>query len=397
MPEIFLSYRREDSASAAGRLDDGLKERFGEDSVFRDLSSIGAGAEFPGAIHEAIGAAAVVLVMIGKRWLDVRDAAGLRRLDDPQDYVRREVEAALGLEVPVIPVLVEGAPMPREKDLPASLAPLAIRNAYELSERRWSYDVDQLAAQLVDTAGLTLLESGATGRARGRHAALAALRSYVPDLARLLGRPARFIAGKNGGRGVDLVYAFTFWAISFALASAWLIAQWPRRGGFFELVFAGVSLWLFVALALSIPLWLAWAILGVRRHYQRVLVPLLYQLSVLFLGFGVIGALVLIVLDLSDPRMLQQLRDLLLRPDAPDTRFRDAYDLVNTVTAGPAMQSIVPVYLGLTVALLTWLGFAWGAYRRSFGASRLFSLAAFVLLLGIAGVLLSGLTWLASL
>jgi hypothetical protein len=397
MPEIFLSYRRDDAASAAGRLADRMRERFGGDSIFRDLDSIGAGDDFPDTIREAIRAAAAVLVVIGRRWLDARDAGGGRRLDDPGDYVRLEIETALALGVQIFPVLVEGAQMPREVDLPPTLAPLARRNAWELSERRWSYDAEQLAAQLIESVGLTPTGGPTTDGSRGRHAALTAVTTYVPDLARLLGRPARFIVGRNGGRGVDLVYAFTFFLISFVVGSAWLIAEWPRRGGFFELLFAGVSLWLFVALALSVPLWLAWAILGARRHYQRILVPLLYQLSVLFLGFGIIGTLVLIAIDLRNPATLEKVRDILLRQDALDKRVRDVSALVNTLVTLPEMLAVVPVYLVMAVAATTWLVFAWGAYGRSLGASRLRSFAACLLTIGIVVMLVSVVVWAASL
>jgi hypothetical protein len=144
-------------------------------------------------------------------------------------------------------------------------------------------------------------------------------------------------------------------------------------------------------------LWLAWAILGARRHYQRVLVPLLYQLSVLFLGFGVIGTLVLIAIDLRNPATLEKVRDILLRQDALDKRVRDVSALVDTLVTFPEMLAVVPIYSVMVVAATTWLVFAWGAYGRSLGASRLRSFAACLLTIGIVVVLVSVVAWAASL
>ena len=148
MAEIFLSYRRSDTAGAAGRLTDRLKQRLGDQSVFRDLDSISAGADFEQTIRDAIRGASLALVVIGPRWIDARAEDGSRRLDDPKDYVRLEIESALAQDVPIIPLLVEGASMPKPEQLPPSLGPLALRNAHELSERRWSYDADQLVRQI---------------------------------------------------------------------------------------------------------------------------------------------------------------------------------------------------------------------------------------------------------
>ena len=112
MPAIFVSYRRSDSLSATGRLADELERRFGGERVFRDLEAIEAGADFERAILDALRAATVILAVIGRAWLSAADASGTRRLDDPTDYVRREIETALSEGIDVIPVLVEGATTP---------------------------------------------------------------------------------------------------------------------------------------------------------------------------------------------------------------------------------------------------------------------------------------------
>lgn len=146
---VFLSYRRADTSGHAGRLCDDLARRFGTEVVFRDVSAIGAGRDFVAALDQALTQARVVLVLIGDTWLSAPDAHGGRRLDDPQDHVRNEVATALARhDLAVVPVLVEGASMPDEPALPLPLRPLARRQAIELSEARWAFDLDRLAAVL---------------------------------------------------------------------------------------------------------------------------------------------------------------------------------------------------------------------------------------------------------
>src|SRR5262245_36798820 len=112
MAAIFVSYRRSDSLSATGRLTDELERRFGGERVFRDLEAIESGMDFERAILDALRAATVVLAVIGRAWVSAVAATGSRRLDDPADYVRREIETALAEGIDVIPVLIEGAAMP---------------------------------------------------------------------------------------------------------------------------------------------------------------------------------------------------------------------------------------------------------------------------------------------
>jgi streptogramin lyase len=145
MAGVFISYRRDDCAGHAGRLYDRLADRIGESSVFMDVDAIELGADFGVRIDEAIGACRLVIVLIGDDWLDIADSAGRRRLEDPTDFVRREVATALRRsDVRVIPVLVEGATMPPVERLPEDLKALARRNALELSDAGWRYDVERL-------------------------------------------------------------------------------------------------------------------------------------------------------------------------------------------------------------------------------------------------------------
>lgn len=142
---IFVSYRREDSAGWAGRLVNDLAERFGAANVFQDIHSIRPGMDFLDAINDMLQKSDCALVVIGPAWLSLKDEAGKRRLDDTSDYVRLEVATALQRCSPVIPVLVGGAMMPAPALLPDDIKALARRNAAELTDLRWPYDVGQLA------------------------------------------------------------------------------------------------------------------------------------------------------------------------------------------------------------------------------------------------------------
>jgi TIR domain len=141
---IFISYRREDSSGHAGRLFDSLSARFGQERIFMDIDSIGPGADFEQVIESTLESSKVVLVVIGREWTAIKDQSGHRRLEDPGDFVRMEVAAALRRSDLVIPILVQGTTMPRLSDLPPDLSALTRRNAWELSDARWSYDLSRL-------------------------------------------------------------------------------------------------------------------------------------------------------------------------------------------------------------------------------------------------------------
>lgn len=141
---IFISYRREDSAYPAGWLYDKLVERYGADQVFKDVDSIELGDDFVDMISSAVGSCDVLLALIGEQWTTITDAQGHRRLDDPDDFVRLEIEAALTRNVRVIPILVDEATMPGVDELPPSLARLVRRQALELSPARFDFDTGRL-------------------------------------------------------------------------------------------------------------------------------------------------------------------------------------------------------------------------------------------------------------
>jgi hypothetical protein len=148
---IFISYRREETAYPAGWLFDRLADHFGAGQIFKDVDSIELGDDFVEMITRAVGSCDVLLALIGDQWLTVIDKQGRRRLDDPNDFVRLEIEAALQRKVRIIPILVEGATMPHADELPAPIAGLARRQALELSPSRFEYDTSRLLKVLAST------------------------------------------------------------------------------------------------------------------------------------------------------------------------------------------------------------------------------------------------------
>lgn len=150
---VFINYRRDDSRADAGRLYDRLSAHF-PGKVFRDVASLEPGVEWHEAIHRVIGQSDACIVVVGKTWLTLTDTNGRRRLDDPRDTVRQEINAALQGQMRVFPVLVGGAKMPDEDDLPADLQPICRRNALEISEQDWDEGFRKLVGALEVALGI---------------------------------------------------------------------------------------------------------------------------------------------------------------------------------------------------------------------------------------------------
>ena len=150
-PVVFISYRRDDAASEARMLADALRKRYRHDGVFVDTSSIHPGSRWPADIEDALEAASIVLVVIGPNWLKASDEHGRRRIDQKEDWVRRELKAAFAMNKFVIPVYVKGADsFPREA-LPRSISELADRQKIELRRDQWHNDV-QIVLDAVENA-----------------------------------------------------------------------------------------------------------------------------------------------------------------------------------------------------------------------------------------------------
>jgi len=153
MPDIFISYRRDDTSGYAGRLYDQMSAHFGEEHVFMDVADIVPGSDFVQVLEEKVGNCDALLALIGKNWLTSKDDQGRPRLTNPEDFVSAEIAAALKRNVEVIPVLVGGAKMPSQQELPQQLQFFSRHQAIELTDARFSRDVQDLIAALQRPAG----------------------------------------------------------------------------------------------------------------------------------------------------------------------------------------------------------------------------------------------------
>jgi ATP-dependent Clp protease ATP-binding subunit ClpA len=162
MSRVFISYRRQDASDATGRIYDRLVTRFGKEQVFKDVDNIPYGTDFRNEMGRAVGQSVVVLVVIGEHWLSVTDQNGRRRIENLDDFVRIEVEAALKRDVRVIPLLVGGARMPSQAELPEAIQALAFRNAVQIrNDPDFHRDMDRL----IESIGETVDRGGRTDEA----------------------------------------------------------------------------------------------------------------------------------------------------------------------------------------------------------------------------------------
>ena len=153
MPNIFISYRRDDTSGYAGRLYDQITAHFGDEHVFMDVADIEPGADFVQVLQDKVGTCDALIALIGKNWLTCKNDENRPRLSDPRDFVSAEIAAALKRNVEVIPVLVGGAKMPQEQELPRQLQFLSRHQALEVSDARFIRDVKDLIEVLERPAG----------------------------------------------------------------------------------------------------------------------------------------------------------------------------------------------------------------------------------------------------
>jgi TIR domain len=159
MGTVFINYRRDETAGEARALFNELVEIVGKNSVFMDVDNIALGRDFRQALHERLTSCDLMLVLIGRNWVDAKDESGRLRLEDPNDFVRLEISAALKRNIPVTPVLVQGARIPAAERVPDDLKDLVYRNGFELNHSRWESDVREMIRRLgLDTTGPAIVE-----------------------------------------------------------------------------------------------------------------------------------------------------------------------------------------------------------------------------------------------
>jgi pterin-4a-carbinolamine dehydratase len=145
---IFISYRRADSATEAGRLHSTILKELGTTTVFMDTYSIEPGTQWPKELNEALQAAKIFIVVIGTEWIRISDEFGMRRIDQEDDWVRQEIEFALREDKKLLPLLVKGAKMPPPDKLPTSISALALRQAIDIRDAYWDHDIKLVLERL---------------------------------------------------------------------------------------------------------------------------------------------------------------------------------------------------------------------------------------------------------
>ena len=411
MAEIFLSYRRQDSQSATGRLADSLEAWFGPERVFRDHESIVAGEDFADAIRRAIDGSTVVLVVIGPRWADATDAQGRRRLDAADDFVRLEIECALDAGVPLVPVLVEGAVMPGAHQVPASLAAFTRCQAMELSELRWRYDAQQLCQALQARFAIEALTqpAGPAGPAAGRDLMHAAARLAI-DVLDLATHPTRLVLRRQTGKASDHIRAFLFLTSSLALGNLVVLLSFsvpppaPRTAlgelsHLAALASSGVLLGIFTVTLLLIVMAVAWRLARTRVEFRQLSLVFAYIASGLWLGlcFGafVFGQGLQFSDDTAFGRVVLNLwpaRDLLpLATPWADRVAAAEREIAPVLATGPVKVALL-LATGIWLATGGWLLVAWQSFSLSFRVSRWRALAATTIWLALlvgAGLLIA--------
>ncbi len=147
--KIFISYRRDDSSDVTGRIYDRLVNTYGKESVYKDVDSIPFGVDFRKHLKTMIDQCDVMLVVIGNYWLTIAETGGQRRLENPADFVRIEIEVGLQRDIPIVPLLVRGASMPAEAELPPDLKEFAYRNGTQVRyDPDFHSDMDRLIKSL---------------------------------------------------------------------------------------------------------------------------------------------------------------------------------------------------------------------------------------------------------
>ncbi|TBW01781.1 toll/interleukin-1 receptor domain-containing protein [Azotobacter chroococcum] len=385
MAEIFLSYRRQDSRSESGRLEDDLIEHFGHGKVFRDQNSIPAGEDFDNTIRGAINISTVVLAIIGPDWLSACDQHSNLRLADPRDYVRLELSIALNAGIPVIPVLLEGARMPTEADLPRELASLARCQAVELSSTHWRADTQQLFVMLQVRFAIESVAMPAQGKSEPLNLA----ERLALDLLEMVAHPRRLIARRRTGHVRDYIWAFQFLIACLVTGNLLMSGSIDWEGlTTFEWIASGLLGGLMMTTLLATPLWFAWWLVDQRVEFRQVLLIFAYLFGAVFLGFA--GGLMpmAVGVQITQPGFFNSIREILIESPLPsDQRFENANALIEMVVQQGAALGLGAVSLFLWLLVACWCVAAWGAFRLILHASRLKAIAAttlwLTLLIGI--------------
>jgi hypothetical protein len=324
--------------------------------------------------------------------METPDSGGARRLDDPEDYVRREIGMALRSRVPILPVLVGGARMPGVEQLPAAIAALNKRQALELRDDRWDDDVNELIRQIEKVADI----EASCGQPEPNTFLIFArtLVSFVQSFFGLFSRPVRFLARKNLGRPSDLVSALAYFLCSVLLGDVFIFSTWlPKGESFIGNLLIGIPFWFIITLLLSVPLWAAWWLVGAREHYRRILINLLYQMGMLALLLLLSGAIIGTGLMIDNPDIFTRVIEAFKAASsgqAAESMLRVASDAFH----GPAPFIAAGLAIVLHMTAFVWLLASWGAYRQVLRMKWFYSPLAFCLFIALLVLPLATFAWL---
>jgi hypothetical protein len=382
MATVFISYRREETAGEARALFNALVARLGATSVFMDVDNITLGRDFREVLQERLASCDLVLVLIGRNWVDARHASGERRLEDTRDFVRLEIETALKRKIAVTPVLVQGARMPAAEQLPESIRDFAYRNGFELSHSRWESDLREMLRRLD-------LGEEDEERVHGpRVGVLEQLSRYLPDLVSLVTGPKTAILRWTEPQKSDLRRPLVFVTVSVAIG---FLLQLPQLGKEHDFATLVASMAVFKVLALVLfagIIHLLFRAVGGRAKFAATFAAYLYIVSPLYLALVILETATLGVLRAYDPALgaAARLNPGQLVADAERMRMFVATAPGLAVAYELLSYSAVAVFLGWFVA-------CWGALRQLHAVVRWRSVAAGIATLAAGAVFFPGLNY----
>lgn len=390
--DIFISYRRQDCPAAAGRLADRLHAEFGADRVFLDVGDIVPGANFVQTLERALAGATVVLALVGPNWLQAATGGGQRRLDEPEDFVRREIELALAHGKPVIPVLLEGARMPQPRELPPSLQAFASCQAVALANDRWDTDTTALIGVLASRYGIALASiHGRIARTWWRYPV-----ELVADFVELLIHPRALVVRRMGSgvaAGSDAALLRSLAMLMLCLVLGNLLLGVALQGPPQRWLVPGVTFGLLVAAALSAVLAAAWRLVRRRPCWRLVAPPLAYLFAGAWLYFCAGAFVTLLGVELAQPRALE--RFIAQASQEGTVGLHAASALLAQALHGPALAGVL-VGTAAWLTGLAWCIRGWAVFRICLGVGAVAAWGATLLWMAMLLALAALASWVAA-
>jgi hypothetical protein len=362
---IFLSYSRSDQRSAR-LLWEILRSRL-HCEIFMDVvnNSIRLGTVFPDAVEQAITSSSVFILLMGKAWSSNGVLSGGRPIDDPNNWLRKEVALALEKRIRIIPVLLDGVSMPARGGLPEEISLLSHHHGIAIRDAEFDHDIEPLLETLEELVGSETFT-------KPDLRLLAADFIYYPHrFAKLIMMPKRVVRAFSATQSGELTRSLMFLTISliiYSLFTAPLYVDQPRMGILLVVQFCMLFLMAFYSSAI---LQLSWRFMGGRAPFSRYLSITSYYFGVNFVLGVCLVAAALGVITLFDPPLLRLLK---LAAEGDVQRLI----VFQPLHSGAFRAALWTLGAG-NLLLLIWTYSFWGSYREINGASRFSSFAAFLI------------------